>query len=44
MKSAFINEITEREEPQEGQGIFVTCFIMQTSNDLFSVMFIVVLK
>jgi len=44
MKSPFVNEITERVEPQEGQGIFVRCFIKQTSTDLFSVMFFVILK
>lgn len=42
-KSPFVNEITERVEPHEGQGIFVACFIKQTSTDLFSYMFEVVL-
>ncbi len=35
-KLPFVNEITERVEPQEGQGIFVIYFIKQTSTDLFS--------
>ena len=30
-KSPFIIEIIERVEPQEGQGIFVNCFIKQPS-------------
>ncbi len=38
-KFPFIIEIIERVEPQEGQGIFVVCFIKQTSTDLFSLMF-----
>lgn len=43
MKFPFVNEIIERVEPQEGQGIFVACFIKQTSTDLFSVTFDVML-
>lgn len=43
MKLPFVNEIIERVEPQEGQGIFVECFIMQTSTDLFSIMLDVIL-
>lgn len=38
IKSPFSNEITERLEPQEGQGIFVTYLIAQTSTELCSVM------
>ena len=38
-KLPFVNEIIERVEPQEGQGIFVACFIKQTSSDLFPVKF-----
>ena len=38
IKSPFNNEITERLEPQEGQGIFVTYLIAQTLTELFSVM------
>lgn len=30
-KLPFVNEIIERVEPQEGQGILVACFIKQTS-------------
>jgi hypothetical protein len=43
-KFPFVSEITERVEPQEGQGIFVACFIKQTSTDVFSVTFDVMLK
>ena len=39
LKFPFVKEITERVEPQEGQGIFVACFIKQTSTDFFSVVF-----
>ncbi|MFZ1516194.1 MAG: hypothetical protein WAT21_12385 [Saprospiraceae bacterium] len=42
-KLPFVNEIIERVEPQAGQGIFVVCFIKQTSTDLFSVTFEVML-
>lgn len=38
-KWPFVSEIKERVEPQEGQGIFVACFIKQTSTALFSVVF-----
>ena len=44
MKSPFVNETIERVEPQEGQGIFVVCFIKQTSTDLLSAKFFVMLK
>jgi len=38
-KLPFVNEIIERVEPQEGQGIFVAFFIKQTCSDLFPVKF-----
>ena len=41
MKLPFVNDIIERVEPQEGQGIFVACFIKQTSTDLLSLIFFV---
>jgi hypothetical protein len=42
-KLPFVSEIIERVEPQEGQGIFVACFIKQTSTDLFLVTLDVIL-
>ncbi len=35
IKFPLVNDITERVEPQEGQGIFVNLLIKQTSNLLF---------
>jgi hypothetical protein len=32
IKLPLVNETMERVEPQEGQGIFVICFIRHTSN------------
>lgn len=39
----FAKEITERVEPQDGQGIFVRCFMRQTSTDFASVRFVLML-
>ena len=35
LKLPFINAITDRVDPQEGQGISVICFIGQTPSDVF---------
>lgn len=42
-KLPLVNEIIERVEPQEGQGMFMVCFIKHTSTELFSVTFDVML-
>jgi len=34
LKLPFINDKTERVEPQDGQGIFVKCLTKHTSNGL----------
>jgi hypothetical protein len=44
MKSPFNYEITERVEPQDGQGIFVTYFIRQNSADILPAVFLDALK